>query len=380
MLPGQRPAPPPGRFRPSGTGGKGHGRRVGALLALSLALMLLVLTPALVLAKEAWAQGPRYFHLATGPSSGVEFSFGTTLAGALTTPEGSRPCDRGGSCGVPGLIASAITTAGGDENLGLLRRGECEGAILSAHLAASAYLGTGPYLRQQPFTGLRAVAHLYTEMLHVLVPALAPVVSIQDLNGRRLVLGERAATADSILPLLLKGAGLAEKSYRPVFLRTAGAVDALANGDVDALVVFSGTPAQMITEAALRTPVRLLPLTLRDRAAVRELHPFLMPTEITAGAYPTVPGTPTLGMAALLVVREDLPEPLVHALTASLWHPVTHEIATAAHPPTHSLERAQAQVSIPIPLHPGALRWYQENETVPDPSRSTPRPAKSPNE
>src|SRR5690348_13236880 len=105
----------------------------------------------------------RYFRIGTGATGGTYYPIGTTPANAISNPPGSRPCDRGGACGVPGLIATAQTTQGSVQNLEELMAGRFDAALCQADIAYWAFRGEGIYHGRKPFDTLRLIATLYPE-------------------------------------------------------------------------------------------------------------------------------------------------------------------------------------------------------------------------
>ena len=106
----------------------------GACLAMAAVLLTLWIGAA----RAASPDEIRYFRIGTATSSGTYFTIGGLIANAITSPPGAQPCEHGGSCGVPGLIAVAQATSGGIENLELLRNGALEAAMIQTNLAAGA--------------------------------------------------------------------------------------------------------------------------------------------------------------------------------------------------------------------------------------------------
>src|SRR5208282_3659220 len=90
-------------------------------------------------AAEESSQALHFFRIGTGASGGTYFPIGGVIASAISSPPGARPCEKGGSCGVPGLIAVAQSTAGSLENLARIEAGELESGLAQADLAYAAF-------------------------------------------------------------------------------------------------------------------------------------------------------------------------------------------------------------------------------------------------
>ncbi len=146
--------------------------------------LMLVLVAAAMVAEGAGsrAQEPeiRIMRIGTGPTGGAYFPIGGVIANLISSPPGALSCAAGGSCGVPGLIASAVTTQGSVDNIAGLTNGDLDMALVQADVANFAYLGKGPFADEPAHSSLRAVASLYAESVHVVTAA-----SVAAPSGRR---------------------------------------------------------------------------------------------------------------------------------------------------------------------------------------------------
>ena len=80
----------------------------------------------------AAAQEPTFFRIGTGSAGGTYFPIGGTIANGISSPPGSRPCEEGGQCGVPGLIAIAQSTTASVFNNTAVQNGELEAGMASS--------------------------------------------------------------------------------------------------------------------------------------------------------------------------------------------------------------------------------------------------------
>src|SRR5215510_6799718 len=145
----------------------------------------------------------RFFRIGTGPTTGNYFTIGGIIANAISNPPGSRPCDKGGSCGVPGLIAVAQTTQGSVQNVELIADRTLDSGLCQSDVAYWAYSGTGMYSGGTPFDGLRTIANLYQESLQIVVRADSKIAAIGDLRGKRISLGGRGSGTRATAVLVL---------------------------------------------------------------------------------------------------------------------------------------------------------------------------------
>ncbi|CAK0765089.1 Immunogenic protein [Azospirillaceae bacterium] len=306
--------------------------------------------------KTAQSQEIRFFRIGAGPTGSSDFVVGSQIANVISNPPGSPPCERGGSCGVPGMIAVTQATAGAIENIELLRSGGVEAALMQANVARWAFEGSGPFSGHPPFRDLRAIAGLYTQTLHLVTRADSPIKTPADLRGRTAAIGESGSGTLAIARLVFEAYGLSDKTMRPMYLRPGPAVDALIDGGVDAVFIVNGTPIPAISELADKTPIRLIPFN--DAVAQRLLRPplALTPTTIAKDVYNGAStSTPTLGVTALLAVRADFDSSVVHDLVRGLWHENSRRLLYET--------REATTKNLTIPLHSGAEQYYREAES-----------------
>ncbi|MDZ5646517.1 TAXI family TRAP transporter solute-binding subunit [Nitrospirillum sp. BR 11828] len=279
------------------------------------------------------AESIRFLTIGTGTAGGTYFPIGGILANAISNPPGSPGCDRGGSCGVPGMIAVAQTTSGAVENVEALRTGRYETGLVQADIGFLAYKGKGPYAGKPPFTDLRALANLYSETVHLVVRGDSPIKTVNDLKGRRVALGEKGSGTLPTALLILQAHDLSEKTVQPFYLNPGTAGDRLASGQLDAFFIIGGYPLPAVADVAARLPVRLISIIDARLPRLSPGLPLFTETMIGGdGAYVGVPETKTLGVGAQWLATTALPDELAYGIVKALWHPNTHRLLVAGHP------------------------------------------------
>jgi len=310
---------------------------------------------------DAETQDITYFRIGTGAPEASYFSIGGVIASAISNPPGSRACEEGGNCGVPGLIALAQTTRGSFDNLAGLAAGSLDSGLVQADVAAAAFAGTDPYKSDAAMPGLRAIANLYQEGIHVVVRAESKITSVAELRNKRVALGEKDTDKLFTARMLLKAYGLSEKRVKPFYLPITDAAAKLAGGELDAIVTVGSYPIAAIADLARILPITLLPINDAAAQKLREEHPYLGVDVIPDNAYQGVEeNTVTIGVGALWVVNETLDAELVHAITEALWHESTRRLLDQSGPVGSKMRVQSALVGLPIPIHPGAARYYAE--------------------
>lgn len=346
-------------------GGQPTRRRVliaagGAAAAVLAGGLAPPLAPSVVMAQQSDTAGLRFFRIGTGTTAGTYFPIGGLIANAISSPPGARPCDKGGSCGVQGLVAVAQATAGSVENLNLLMSGGVEAAMAQSDVSFAAYTGTGVFQGRPPFQKLRAIGTLYVEALHAVVRAESDIFEPADFRNHTVALGDEGSGTLVEARLALGAYGVRESDLTPLYIRPGSGAERVASGEIDAFFIVGGAPVGAVTVLAERRLIRLIPFAGPEADRLRTQHRFLTATVIPDGIYPGVLATPTLGVGAELLVGADLPADLIHGITRALWHENTRRLLAEGHPKGKLIDPAHAVANVSVPLHEGAERYYRE--------------------
>lgn len=332
-------------------------RRSLALLGPALALLL---APPIAHAGPlvARTEDIRFFRIGTGTTGGSEFPVGGFLAGAISNPPGAPSCAKAARCGVPGLIAIALTTQGSVDNIEQLRLGLIESALVQADIVAWACRGDGLYAGRMPLVGLRSIGNLFDEAIHLVVRADSAIARVSDLKGAALSIGEEGSGAIVEARQVLRDAGLGEQDLTAAYLTPEVAAERLVAGTLDGFVVVGGAPVAVVAELADRIPIRLVPV---EAARIKSApDPVRFVTGIPAGTYSGVAATPTLGVAAQWVVADTVDADLVYGITRALWASADPAVPVPGRPHGATMRLARATTRLAAPLHPGAARYYRE--------------------
>ena len=146
--------------------------------------------------RPAAAQDITFFRIGTGGTAGTYFPIGGLIANAISNPPGSRTCADGGSCGVPGLVATAVASNGSVANVAGIANGSMQSGFVQSDVAYWALNGTGIYEGRPKVDVLRAIANLYPESFHLVARKGAGIKSMKDLKGKRDV-ARRAGLGDA---------------------------------------------------------------------------------------------------------------------------------------------------------------------------------------
>lgn len=330
------------------------------LLMRRFARAAFVVVAFMALHGQAMAQELRFFQLGTGPTGETRFPVGGLIANALSNPPGSRECEKGGSCGVPGLVAVAKSTGGSIANVEAIGQKRLDAALVHADIAYWAYHGTGIYKGKGAVSNLRGIAMLYPETLHLVARKGAKISSVKDLRGKRVSFGDKDSGSLVHGRLLLEGYGLNEKQVKLSFLKPGAAADALAADELDAFLMVDAFPVPVIADLARKTAITLVPLDGPEATKMLERFPFLLPSQVDGGTYDGIADTvKSLGVGVALVTGAEQDEKLIYGVTRALWHPSTQKLLTQNSPHGAKINLdAQTIEKMGIQVHGGASAFY----------------------
>lgn len=305
---------------------------------------------------DAQNDPPQMFRIAAPSVEGYGFALAGLIASGLTNPPGGRSCEKGGSCGVPGMIAVVQTVAGADQAATMVMRGQIEAALLPADAVARAISSAPPVAAgEKPRAPLRTISTLSVAPLQVMMRGEAAAFAPGGGAQRR-----AAITADEgespALTARLAGKLLPAAVVDPASVEIAAGVAALTEGKVDWLAFMGAAPNAGFVEPIRAGQIRPISLDRSAMTVQRAARAWLVSVKIPAGAYPDAPEIETLGVPTQLVVSADLPIETAHALARALWQPATLKLIG----PARDLKIDQATAGLVAPLHLGAARFFRE--------------------
>ena len=307
------------------------------------------------------AQEGQFFRIGAAATSGTFFEIGGVIASAISKPAGSPPCEHGGSCGVPGLVAVTQATQGSVENLRMVAAGQIESGIAQSDIVSWGYAGTGMFAADGPLKNLRAIASLFPESLQLVVRDDSAIRTFADLRGKHVSLGQPGSGTLADARIALAAAGLTEKDLNAEYLRPGTAAANVKDGALDGFFLIGGVPVPAIRELAAAAPVRLIPVDAELLGKMRESSTAYRHSVIPAGTYPGISTeTPSIGFHALWIVSADASADLIYAITRALWNDATQRLLDAHEPLGRQVRLEDALDGLSAPLHPGAKRFYRE--------------------
>jgi TRAP transporter TAXI family solute receptor len=265
---------------------------------------------------------------------------------------------------VPGVRVSSQSSGASVANVQFLARGEAHLALIQNDIAFYAFTGKEMFFntgqnRPEPVLTIRGVAMLYPETIQIVTLKGKGITRVEDLRGKRVVVGAPGSGTEANARQILLVHGMFYSNIRPDYLSFAAGIDQLRDGHVDAVFITAGYPTAAVTDIAASRDVVIVPISSEKFAELRERYPFYARQVVSVGAYRGITApVQTVAVMAMLVARADLNADLVYNMTKALWENLDR--MRAAHAVGRALALAKAREGMPIPLHPGAERYYRE--------------------
>ncbi len=261
---------------------------------------------------------------------------------------------------MPGVTIERMPSGGAVANSEAIQQGTADIGFAFADVAYIAF-GGGLGGRSRSFDRLRGIAVLQLTPLHFVVRAGAGINGITDLRGRRVSAGLPTTGTALTVGLVLEAFGVRREEVEIENLSFDEAARRLVDGTLDAMFDTAIYPADSV-EMATKARARLLPVVGPSIDRLRRDYPFYRGAVIPRGTYANVTeAVRTIGVDSLLICSVDLDESLVHDLTKGFFDALPSLSSSVDALRFMDLEQSPAT---PIPLHPGAARFYRERELL----------------
>jgi TRAP transporter TAXI family solute receptor len=287
----------------------------------------------------------QYLRIGTGGTAGTYFPVGVLLAAAVSQPGKT--------------VVTAQSSNGSLGNVISVASGSLESGFSQADVTSWAYNGTGIFEGKPRLVGLRLIANMYPESIHIVVKKGVGIKTIADLKGKRVALDEAGSGTLINARQVLNAYGLSEADIRSEYIKPNLAGDKLKAGTLDAFFFTGGAPAKAISDL-VSIGIDLLPIDGPQAQRIRTASPFLTANTISADTYPGIGSTATLAVGSQWVTRDTVNAEMVYQVTKSLYSVAAQQTLAQGHALGRYITLANAVQGAGIPFHPGALRFYKE--------------------
>ena len=320
---------------------RASGRRPAAFVRGCIGMVALV---AAVGASPAVAQ-QKFVNVLTGGQSGVYYPLGVALSQIYAKA-------------IPDVRTSAQATKASAENLNLIQAGKGEVAFSLGDALSDAYKGNEEAGFKTPLKKLRVLAGIYPNYIQIVASAESGIKTLADLKGKRISVGAPKSGTELNARAVLKAAGLTYADFAKVeYLPFGESVELMKNRQLDVTLQSAGLGVASLRDLATAIAIVVVPVPADVVAKVGD--PAYQAVMIPANTYTgqTV-AVPAVAIENYLVTNESVPADLVYAMTKAMFENL--DVMVASHNAAKVISKDTAAKNPPVPLHPGAEKYYKE--------------------
>ena len=305
----------------------------------------------------SYAQDMKFWRIGTGGAGGTYYPIGGLIANAISNPPGSRPCDKGGSCGVPGLVAIAVSTNASVANVNAIDAGQLDAGLAGAQSVTQGFNGEGKFAGAKK-EKIRMIANLYPEDMHLVLPKGTKLGSLKDLAGKKVGVAAAGSGTQVSVRMILKHYDIKADEFE---LNLGQSTQRLADGQIDAFFYAGGTPFAALIQLGSTKGFELYTFSEAERKEINSIIPYYVDSLIPAGTYENVTyDVPTVAVSGQLITSAEQPEDLIYEITKALWNKNTRKLLDKGHAKGKQIRPETALKGVLIPIHPGAEKFYKE--------------------
>jgi TRAP transporter TAXI family solute receptor len=303
----------------------------------------LIVAAACLLAAPA-AQAQSFINVLTGGTSGVYYPLGVAI--------GKIYGDK-----IPNVKTQVQATKASVENLILLQQGRGELAFALGDSLKSAWNGEEEAGFKTKLDKLRTLGAIYPNYIQIVATAESGIKTLADLKGKSLSVGAPKSGTELNSRAILAAAGMSYKDLGKVeYLPFAESVDLMKNRQLGATLQSAGLGVASLKDLSTSSPITVVsvPKEVVDKIGA----PFVAAT-IPANTYTGQDkDVPTAAVINYLVTSSAVSDDLAYQMTKLIFDSLP-ELANA-HAAGKEIKLETAAQDSPVPLHPGAIRYYKE--------------------
>ncbi len=297
-------------------------------------------------AAVAWSASPQKkpMTLATATIGGAYFPMGQAMATVINKY-------------VPYISITPEVTNGAGENVRLVGEGNTDFGITNANIAYFAYNGQKPYANK--IQTLAAIGNLHPSVFQIVVLNNSPIKSFADLKGKKVAVGPPGGGTLFILQSILAEYGMKTDDIQANYLPYTDGFTQLGDGNLDAAVALGGYPTAAVTEIGTTSKIRLIVLPDAQMKSIIKKYPYYSKIVIPKDVYKQDRDIPCIGINNVFFTKKSMDAKLVYDVTKALYDHLD-ELGTI-YATAKQIDR-QTLSEVPIPLHPGAKRYFDQKK------------------
>ena len=306
-----------------------------------------VMAAATVLATPA-AQAQGFINVLTGGTSGVYYPLGVAIGKIFTD-------------NIPDVKTQVQATKASVENLILLQQGRGEIAFTLGDSLKAAWDGDAEAGFKTKLDKLRTIGAIYPNYIQIVATADSGIKTLADLRGKSLSVGAPKSGTELNSRAILAAAGLSYKDIGKVeYLPFAESVDLMKNRQLDATLQSAGLGVASLKDLSTSTEISVVSV---PKEVVDKIGPPFVSVMIPANTYTGQDkDVPTAAVINYLVTSSAVTDDLAFQMTKLIFESLP-ELANS-HAAGKEIKLATAASGSPVPLHPGAIRYYREKGLI----------------
>jgi len=287
----------------------------------------------------------QFITVLTGGTSGVYYPMGV----ALSQIYGKA---------MPDAKASVQSTKASVENMNLLQAGRGEIAFTLGDALSDAWRGNEEAGFKSPLKKLRGVAAIYPNYIQIVASADSGIKTLADLKGKRISVGAPKSGTELNARAIFKAAGMTYSDFSKVeYLPFGESVELMKNRQLDATLQSAGLGVASLRDLA--TSVKIVVVSIPADVVAKVGDPAYQANVIPANTYEGQSAdVPTAAVQNFLVSHEGVPADTVYKMTKAMFENMDQ--LQAAHAAAKAIKKETAAKGMPLPLHPGAEKYYRE--------------------
>ena len=306
------------------------------LMAAAVAAVAVLSAPA--------ARAEQFVNVLTGGTSGVYYPLGVAIGKIFSDK-------------LPDVKTQVQATKASVENLILLQQGRGEVAFALGDSLKAAWEGDEEAGFKAKLDKLRTIGAIYPNYIQIVATADSGIKTLADLKGKSLSVGAPKSGTELNSRAILAAAGLSYKDLGKVeYLPFAESVDLMKNRQLDATLQSAGLGVASLKD--LSTSIDIVVVAV-PKQVVDKIGPPFTAVKIPANTYTgQEKDVPTAAVTNYLVTSTAVSDDLAYQMTKLIYESLP-ELANS-HVAGKDIKLETAASGSPIPLHPGAIRYYKE--------------------